>query len=162
MNDTEKAMDIDTWQAYCADRSNAVENEKIRQLQGQNVVRNLVIDRMGIYNCDRLMKRLDLQTVQPEFALEDGSTLEHLSTYVFEHKTNGVIAYDNGSIKFNPRKLKMILVVDREGRTYRLNESEVLAMQKSRSTQKTMHVTEFDHDPATLDLMKGMLGLAYD
>lgn len=160
MNDTEKAMDIDTWQGYCADRSNVIENEKIRQLQGQNVVRTLVIDRMGIYNCDRLMKRLDLQTVQPEFALEDGSTLDHFSTYVFEHKTNGVIAYGNGSIKFNPRKLKMILVVDREGRTYRLNESEVLAMQKSRSTQKTMHVTEFDHDPATLDLMKGMLGLA--
>lgn len=162
MNDRERAMDLEDWQVYCSSKAHLVENDKLRQVKAQHVVRSLVIDRMGIYNCDRLMKRLDLQSVTPEFALADGTTIDHVSTYVFENGTNGVIAYGKEKIKFNPRKLKMILLVDRQGKTYQLNGSEIFAMNKNRRIQKQMHVTEFNHEPSSLDQMKDMLSLAYN
>lgn len=160
MSETELAMDLEEWKAYCASTSNEMEKERARQMKGDNVVRSLVIDRMGIYNCDRLLKRRDLQSVQPQFVLGDGSKVDHISTYVFENKTNAVIAYGSESIKVNPKKLKMILLVDREGKTYRLNESELIAMKKGDSIQEVMHVTQFDHSSESLDGLKDYLGLA--
>lgn len=160
MTQEERDMTYDEWLAYAADRASKMEMYAVKQRRGNEVVRSLVIDRMGIYNCDRLLKRKDLQTVQPRFVLADGSAIDHKATYVFEKRVNGVIAYGAEAISFNPKKLKMILLVDMEGKTYQLNETEVIAMNKSQSAQRIMHVTEFDHTPESLREVKDVLGLA--
>ena len=163
MTEAENMMSRQEWMAYCEERSNMLEEYYIRQQRGQSVVRSLVVGRMGIYNCDRIIKLKNPQTVEPRFVLADGAVVDWETAYVFDKKLNGVITFnkmERKAITLSPKKLKMIIVSDKEGRTYRLNESEVIAMNRSKNAQRIMHVTEFEQTISSLDEMREMLGLA--
>lgn len=163
MTEAERMMDMGTWMAYTTDRSNMLQEYYIKQKKGESVVRSLVVGRMGIYNCDRIIELKNPQVVSPRFVLADGKAVDWKSAYVFDEKLNGVIMYDRAAgntITLSPKKLKTIIVTDEDGRTYNLNESEAIAMNKSKVAQRIMHVSEFDHTPNSLDEMREMLGSA--
>ena len=166
MTAAERMMSRKEWMSYCEDRSNMLEEFYIRQQRGQSVVRSLVVDRMGIYNCDRVIKLKNTQAVIPRFVLADGKAVDWKSAYLFDEKFKGVITFErsdkNSTVTLNPKKLKMILVADKNGHTYKLNESEVSAMNRSKKAQRIMHVTEFEHTISSLDEMREMLGLALE
>lgn len=163
MTDAEGLMSFTQWTSYTEDRSNMLQEYYIKQEQGQSVVRSLIVGRMGIYNCDRIIELKSPQEVKPRFVLADGSAINWNTAYLFDEKLNGVITYDRmkmDAITISPKNLKMILVADMVGRTYRLNESEVIAMNRSKKAQRIMHVTEFEQSIRSLEEMREMLGLA--
>ena len=166
MSETERMMSRNEWIAYYQDRANKLQELYVRQQRGQSVVRSLVVDRMGIYNCDRVIKLKSPQEVKPRFVLADGKAVDWKAAYLFDKKFNGVITFEcynkNSTVTLSPKRLKMIIVSDSDGRTYRLNESEVIAMNRSKKAQRIMHVTEFEQTISSLEEMREMLGLALE
>ncbi|MGB0369376.1 MAG: hypothetical protein ACPGD8_08205, partial [Flavobacteriales bacterium] len=164
MTDAERMMSRKEWMAYCESKSNMLQEYYLKQQRGKSVVRALVVGRMGIYNCDRIIKLKNTQEVKPRFVLADGKAVDWKAAYLFDEKFNGVITFEhyneNSTVTLSPKKLKMIIVADKDGRTYRLNESEVIAMNRSQKAQRIMHVTEFEQTVSSLDEMREMLGLA--
>ncbi len=162
MNEAERMMSSDNWASYCNSISNTLEAYYARQQGGTSVVRTLAMDRMGIYNCARTLDSRHFQNVKPRFVLSGGKALKWNTTYLFDDSVNSVIAYDAGQILevgLAPGTLRMMILSDEEGNLYRLNESEVIAMNRGKVAHRIMHVTQVDQTARSLDEMREMLGL---
>lgn len=159
----EKLMSFASWDNYCEGLSDMMQDYYTRQGAGRSVVRNVSIGRTGIYNIDRLLKGRDPSVVEPRFVLADGRAVKWRTAYVFERNLNSVITFNSSNAKtiaFLPNRLKMIVVEDLDGRTYNLNESEIIAMNRAKATQRIMHVTELDQTPQSLDDLRESVSMA--
>jgi len=120
---------------------------------------------MGIYNCDRIIQLKNPQKVKPRFVLSTGKAIDWQTAHLFDRNYNAVITFDQGNsknISIDPASLRMIIVTDKDGLTYLLNESEVIAMNRGKVAQRIIHVSEFDHSASSLDEVREMLGLAVE
>ncbi|MBI1287062.1 MAG: OmpA family protein [Flavobacteriales bacterium] len=162
MHDGEKMMSFSSWNTYCENLTDEVEAFQARQQMSKSVIRSLQLDRMGIYNCDRIKLLNDPQKVEPRFVMGDGKAIYWEKAYAIHDNFNGVIEFwsrGKGPITIDPAQLEMILVIDFSGRTYRLNEAEVIAMNRGKVAHRIMHVTEFDHTPESLDDLRESLSM---
>lgn len=165
MTAAEKLMSLEQWVAYSEGLSDKLREYYEARQRGQSVVRSLTVDRMGIYNCDRVKELKNPDRIEPRFVLADGSVVNWVTAYVFDDDYNGVITFERTSfngVTVDPGTLKTMIVTDTNGSTYRLNETEVIAMNKSKSASRILHLTEFDHSASSLEEVRDMLGLAQD
>jgi len=126
------------------------------------VVRQLALDRMGIYNCGRAVEIENAQTVTPRFVLSDGHLIEWEKAYLFDRNVNSAMSFDQSEtseLHLDPGSLQMIIILDKDGNAYRLNETEVLAMNRGKRAQRILHVAELDQTAHSLDEVREMLGL---
>lgn len=161
MQESEQMMDFTTWAAFCKERSDRLDEFYARQRNGSSVVRRLTLNRMGIYNCDRMMELKSAKQIEPRFVLSDGAKVDWVEAYLFDEKFNGVITFRSvgtPTISVAPGTLKMILVTDELGNIYRLNETEVIAMNRSNAPQRIMHVSLLDPQISSLDELRESLG----
>lgn len=162
MNEFELMMSKENWVSYCNAISNKLDEYYARKQGGNTVVRNIALDRMGIYNCARTVDQSRFQHVKPRFVLSDGQALKWKTCYVFDENINSVMMYGATEVEkigLNPSSIKMMVVTDTDNNVYQLNESEVVAMNLGKAAQRIMHVTEFDGSIHSLDEMREMLGL---
>jgi len=164
MTEVELHMDQQSWMQYCDAISTKLQEYHKRQKDGQSVTRELALSRMGIYNCARPLFEPMSQDVEPRFVLSNGEAIAWKTCYLFDQELNTVIAYDvceAERIAVNPNSLQL-LIMDEEGNMYRLNETEVIAMNRSNSAQRIMHVSELEKSANSLDEMREMLGLSVE
>lgn len=157
----ERKMSFTAWNNNCESLIDQVEEFQARQQLGRSVIRSLTLDRMGIYNCDRIQELTNPQRVEPRFVLGDGKAIYWEKVYAIHSNYNGVIEFRSngaGPITIDPSNLQMVVVIDFSGKSYCLNEAEVIAMNRGKAVQRIMHITEFDHSPESLDELRGMLG----
>ena len=162
MTESERMMSQANWVSYTSGISNKLEEFNARKQGGSAISRTLALDRMGIYNCAREADRSRLQHVKPRFVLSDGQVVKWTKCYIFDEQINSVLRFDEAEtteIGLNPATVKMMIVADRNGNLYQLNESEVIAMNMGQAAQRIMHLSAFDSSIGSLDEMREMLGL---
>jgi len=163
MTEAEQLMSQENWVSYCNGISNKLEEYYARQDGGNSIIRTVVLDRMGIYNCARPINQSQFEQVTPRFVLANGKAVQWKTCYVFDENINSVVTYgaaERNEIGLNPSSIKMMVVTDQNGNIYQLNETEVIAMNRGKAAQRIMHITEFDDSIQSLDEMREMLGLA--
>ncbi|MCF8464472.1 MAG: OmpA family protein [Flavobacteriales bacterium] len=162
MTESEKMMSQTNWVSYCNGISNKLEEYYARQNGRNTITRTIALDRMGIYNCARPIDQSTFQQVKPRFVLSNGKAIAWKTCYVFDENVNSVIAYNGSDIEeigLDPSSMKMMMVTDTDGNIYQLNESEIVAMNMGKVTQRIMHISAFDSSIRSLDEMREMLGL---
>lgn len=165
MTEAELLMDQQNWMHYCDDISTKLQEYHKRQKDGQSVTRELALSRMGIYNCARPLLTPLNQDVEPRFVLSNGEAIAWKACYLFDQELNTVVAYDAceaQQIRLNPNSLQLLIIMDEDGNAYRINETEVIAMNRSNSAQRIMHVSELERSAGSLDEVREMLGLSCD
>lgn len=163
MTESELMMDQHNWISYTSGISNQLEEYNARKRGGSAISRTVTLDRLGIYNCARTVNRSNFQGVKPRFVLSDGTLVNWSKCFVFDEAINSVLRFDeleSSEIALNPATVRMMIVTDRNGNMFQLNESEVVAMNLGQATQRIMHLSEFDDSVRSLDEMKELLGLA--
>lgn len=161
MNDWELTLSQQEWAAHCTTISNTLDNYDARKKNG-TTIRPLVVSKLGIYNCARAIDRSGLQKITPRFICANGAAIEWEKCYVFDENINSVLSYhavEGPTIDLNPSSIKMMVVTDKAGRIYQLNETEVLAMNRGKVTQRILHITEFNQAIQSPDEMRELLGV---
>jgi len=160
MDEEELRMSQARWTAYCENLSDKLHEYSQRHQDGRSAMRPLTVNRMGFYHCGRMFDLRNAQEVQPRFVLSDGKAIEWKTAYLFDRKHNAVIPFDrsDGTLQLDPASVRMVFVLDRQGNLYRLNESEVIAMNRGKATQRIMHLTVLDRSTGSLGQVQEMLG----